>query len=37
MNFLVNKLKENEKFKQYGLDIKNKISPISISGLSDVQ
>lgn len=36
MNFLVNKLKENEKFKQYGLDIKNKISPISISGLSDV-
>ncbi len=36
MNFLINKLKENEKFKQYLEDIKNKQSPINISGLSDV-
>ena len=36
MNLLVEKLKDNEKFKQYANDIKNKISPISISGLSDV-
>lgn len=36
MNLLTKKLSENEKFKQYVSDIKNKISPISISGLSDV-
>ena len=36
MNLLTKKLNENKKFEQYLLDIKNKISPISISGLSDV-
>lgn len=36
MNLLTERLNENEKFKQYVSDIKNKISPISISGLSDV-
>ena len=36
MNLFNNKLSENEKFKQYLSDIKNKISPINISGLSDV-
>ena len=36
MSFLIKQLKENEKFKQYVFDIKSKISPISISGLSDV-
>ena len=36
MNLLTERLNENEKFKQYVCDIKNNISPISISGLSDV-
>ena len=36
MNFLVNKLLNNEKFETYAKDIKNNISPISLSGLSDV-
>ena len=36
MNALVKKLIENEKFEQYAKDVKEKISPISLSGLSDV-
>ena len=36
MNFLVEKLLDNEKFEAYITDIKNNISPISLSGLSDV-
>ena len=36
MHWLISKWKEDPKFKQYSLDIKNKISPINISGLSDV-
>ena len=36
MNLLIEKLNKNQKFKQYILDIKNNISPISLSGLSDV-
>ena len=36
MNALVKKLIENEKFEQYSKDVKEKISPISLSGLSDV-
>ena len=36
MNLLNERLKENDKFKQYLSDIKNKVSPISLSGLSDV-
>ena len=36
MNTFVKKLIENEKFKQYAKDVKEKISPISLSGLSDV-
>ncbi len=36
MNLLTQRLIDNEKFKQYMLDIKNKVSPVSISGLSDV-
>ena len=36
MDMLIKRLDENEKFKQYILDVKNKISPISLSGLSDV-
>lgn len=37
MNFLVRKLNENKKFKQYVEDIKNKVSPINLSGLVDVE
>lgn len=36
MNLLIEELKRSEKFKQYASDIKNNISPINISGLSDV-
>lgn len=36
MDFLIEKLSENEKFKQYLGDIKNKQNPISLSGLTDV-
>ena len=36
MDLLIKQLSESEKFKQYVTDIKNKISPISLSGLSDV-
>lgn len=36
MNLLIKQLNQNEKFKQYVKDIKNNISPISLSGLSDV-
>ena len=36
MDFFIKKLSENEKFKQYLADIKNKQNPISLSGLTDV-
>ena len=36
MNIFVNKLEKNEKFKEYAENIKNKIGPINLSGLSDV-
>ncbi len=36
MNFFIKKIQENEKFKQYLEDIKNKQNPINLSGLTDV-
>jgi len=36
MNLLINELEKNEKFKQYVYDIENNVSPINLSGLSDV-
>ena len=36
MDLLIKKLVDNKKFNDYVKDIKNKISPISLSGLTDV-
>lgn len=36
MNYLITSLQENEKFKEVVENVNEKISPIAISGLSDV-
>ncbi|MGN1269427.1 MAG: transcription-repair coupling factor [Clostridia bacterium] len=37
MNFLIKQLEENKKFQELVEQIKNKISPIAVSGLTDVE
>ena len=36
MKYLIQELENTQKFKEYISDVKNKISPIELSGLADV-
>ena len=36
MKYLIQELRNNKKFIEYSTNIKNKISPIELSGLTDV-